>query len=86
MSESKSQMPNFESLEALAEFVEINDMADYLDAMPEVECEVNIQRRTLAVSVDSELMKKLTAAARLRHVPVETLIRSWLEEKVAQAA
>ena len=84
--ENQSAMPDFDSLDELVEFVETHDMADYLEAMPEVSCDVEIQRRTFLVSVDEDLMKKLAAAARARHMPTETLIRSWLEEKVAQAA
>jgi len=79
-------MPDFDSLDELVEFVETHDMADYLEAMPEVPCDVDIRRRTFLVAVDEDLMKKLAAAARARDVSTETLIRSWLEEKVAQAA
>lgn len=79
-------MPDFESLSDLVEWAETHDMAEVLDALPEVACEIDIQRRTLLVEVDLDLMQKLAATAKARHVPVETLVRSWLQEKVAQAA
>lgn len=56
MSENKSQnMPNFASLDDLVEFFDTHDLGEYLDGMPEVQFEVDIQRRTHLFALEEEL-------------------------------
>lgn len=37
--------PKFDSLDALVEFVEENDLSEYVEQMPEVNFEINLKRR-----------------------------------------
>ena len=83
---NENQLPKFESVEALTEWFDNHDISQYLDEMPKVHFDVDIQRRTFLVSVDQQIMKKLIGIAKAQHTSTEQLINSWLEEKVARAA
>ncbi len=83
---SETKLPEFESVEELVEFFDTHDMGEYAENMPEVQFDVDIQKRTFLVAVDKELMKKLAEAAKAQQISTEALVNSWLEEKVAQAA
>ncbi len=72
---------HFASLEAAAEFWDTHDSADYEEHMQDVDCTVQIKRRTYMISLDSELYRKLRAVARERGVQAETLVNLWLQEK-----
>lgn len=81
----ENKMPEFETMEELTQFFDNNDMGEYLDEMPEVHFDVNIQRRSFLVSVDQKLMKQLVELAKAQHTSTEELVNSWLEEKTARA-
>ena len=87
---NENKMPQIESVEELMDLFDSNDMSEYFDAMPEVHCDVDIQRRSFLVSVDKKWMKKLAQKlaklARAQHTSTEQLVNSWLEEKTARAA
>lgn len=84
MSESKPR--DFGSIDELVEFFDMHDMGVYLEKMPEAHFDIDIQKRTFLVSVNGELMKKLSEMAKARRTSTEALVNAWLEEKVAQAA
>ena len=83
---NENRLPEFESIEALTEFFDHNDMSEYFDEMPEVHFDVDIARRSFLVPIDKELMKKLANLAKSQHTSTEQLVHSWLEEKAARAA
>ena len=83
---SENKMPEFESVEELAEFFDNHDISEYMDEMPEVHFDVDIQRRSFLVSVDKQLMKRLAEVAKAQHTSTEQLVNAWLEEKADQAA
>ena len=83
---SESRLPEFETIEDLVEFFDDHDMGKYWDEMPEAHFDVNIQRRIFLLAVDGELMKRLVEVAKNRQTSTGALVRSWLEEKIAQAA
>ncbi len=83
---SENKMPELDSIEELTDFFDNNDMSEYLDAMPQVHFDVEIARRSFLVSVDKQLMKKLTQLAKAQHTSTEQLVNAWLKEKTAQAA
>ncbi|MDQ3813359.1 MAG: BrnA antitoxin family protein [Armatimonadota bacterium] len=80
---SENKLPEFGSIEEVVEFFETHDMGEY--DLPEVHFGVEIMKRTFLVSVDKELMKKLSQVAQAQHTSTEELVNAWLEEKVAQA-
>ena len=73
----------FISIEEAAEFWDTHDSADYEEFMRDVDCEINIKRRTYLVSLESELYRKLRIIAKERGVKPETLVNLWLQEKAS---
>jgi hypothetical protein len=84
MTENNSkQLPKFESLDALTDFFDENDLGEFLEQMPEANFEVNLKRRKYFVAIDEELSEKLSEISKLEHLPSETIVNSWLWEKIS---
>jgi hypothetical protein len=73
----------FNTTNEAAEFWDTHDSADYEEYMRDVECQVNIKRRTYMISLDSDLYRKLRVIAKARGVKPETLVNLWLQEKAS---
>ena len=82
-SEAKS-LSHFRSLEELVEFFDSHDLGDYLDQMPEVDFEVDIERKVHLIALDAELANKLTEFARSRQTSPEALVNTWVREKILE--
>lgn len=83
MTESKSQkLPPFVSLDELVEFFDTHDMGEYVSELPEAHFDVDIKRKTHLVAIDEEIVSKLNEIARLKQIPAEALVNSWLKEKI----
>jgi len=85
MEESKP-LPKFGTNQELVDYFDTRDMGDHWEQMPEAHFEVNLKKKTYLVSVDEEVMKRLTEIARSRQTSTESLVNSWLREKTAQVA
>jgi hypothetical protein len=81
-SESKP-MPQFKSLEELVKFFETHDMGEYWDRMPEAHFDIIIKKRTHVFALDEGVAERLTAIAKAKHIPSESLINAWLREKLS---
>ena len=87
MTENNSQQSqSFESVDELVEFFDANDIGDYLEQKPEVAFEVNLQKRTHLVAIDEKLAGKLNKIAQREQTSAETLVNSWLKEKISDYA
>ena len=87
MAENESApLPHFQSLQELVEYFDAHDMGEHWDRMPEAQFEVDIKKRHCLVSIDEDLMSKLSEIAKSRRVSVEVLVDAWLKEKVAGAS
>jgi hypothetical protein len=85
MAENDSKkLPSFASLDDLVEFFETHDMGDYEEALPEAHLEVDLQRKIHLVAIDEELNNRLTEIAQLERTPAESLVNSWLKEKISR--
>ena len=85
MARSKSRpMPKFTSLDKLVEFFDTHDMGEYWDGMPEAHFDIDLKRSTHLVALDDDLAKRVTAIARAKQIPSNTLINEWLREKVLE--
>ena len=85
MEKSKSKsIPKFSSLGELVEFFETHDLGEYWDQMPEAHFDIDIERRTHVFALDEDLAERLTAIARAKQIPSETLINVWLREKLLE--
>ena len=72
------------SINDLVEWFDHNDSGDYLRQMPEVDFEVDIKRRKHLVSLDPDLSAKVTRIAKAKKTSSETLINSWVREKISE--
>ncbi len=87
----KKRLPNFEkmSLEEIAEFWETQDSADYWDQMEDVTDQVTFKRlaeKVVSVRIAEEDLQELKRIASERGLGHTTLIRTWIKEKLRQAA
>jgi hypothetical protein len=73
----------FETVDEAAEFWDAHDSSEYEEHMSDVECTVDIKRRTYLVSLDGDLYKRVRAIAREKGVAAETLVSRWIEEKAS---
>lgn len=80
----RDPIPEFETLEEIAEFWDAHSTVDYDDLTHEVHFEVALrtQRESSAILLVPELGQTLTALANARGISVETLVNVWLTEKV----
>ena len=87
MADNKTELlPRFASLDELVEFFDNRDLGDYLEQMPEVKFEVEIERKIHLIALDADLTDKLTEIAQSRHISSEELVNSWVREKIQEQA
>lgn len=85
MAENDSQkLPSFASLDELVEFFDTNDMGEYEEELPEAHFEVDLRRKTHLVAIDEEINSRLTEIAEQERTPAESLVNSWLKEKISR--
>ena len=85
MAKSKAKAPGpANSLAALVEYFDNNDLGDDWEKMPEAKFDIDIQKRTHLVAIDEELIERVSAIAREQHVPAEKLINKWVKEKMLE--
>ncbi len=83
MGENNSQnLPTFGSLDEMVEFFDTNDMGDY--DLPEASLDVSIRTKTHLVAIDEEINDRLTEIAEQEQKPAESLVNSWLKEKISR--
>ena len=87
MARSKpKKIPNFRSLDELVDFFDTHDLGEYLNGMPEAQFDIDIKKRIHLFALDSEIADELTKIAKLRHTSSETLINTWLKDKIQEKA
>lgn len=85
MPKSKTKnLPRLKSLDDLVEFFDTHDLGDYWEEMPEALFEVELKKRIHLFALDEEIAGKLSEIAKAKHISSETLIDSWLREKIQQ--
>ena len=78
----ENKLPESGSLEALTGFFDDNDMGDYWQAMPEVDFEISIARKTRLEAIEETLADRVAQIAKEKHMSPELLIQTWLREKL----
>ena len=87
MARSKAQeTPLPKKLNDLVEFFETHDMGDYWERMPEAHFEVEMKKRTHLIAIDEDIANQITAIAKSKKTPSETLVNSWLKKKIQKAS
>ncbi len=85
----RDPIPEFETIDEIAEFWDIHSTADYEDMTHAVQFEVRLHKNSKAyasISLLPELSETIQALARARGVSAETLVNVWLTEKVLEFA
>ena len=78
-------LPRSRSLNELVDFFETHDMGDYWEHMPEAYFDVNIRKRTHLVALEEDIVDKLTEIAKTKKISSESLINTWLKDKIRRA-
>jgi predicted DNA binding CopG/RHH family protein len=83
-----AKIPEFKTLDEAAAFWDTHDFEDYVDDTEVVTFEVHIprQRKSLTIPVEPQVYEQIKALAARRGVRVESLVSSWLKEKVGSEA
>ena len=82
----RDPIPEFETLEDIADFWDTHSTADYDDLTHEVHFEVNLNpsAQSPSISLLPELSQTLSTLAQNRGISLETLVNVWLTEKVLE--
>ena len=78
-------LPRSRSMKELVDFFETHDMGDYWEHMPEAYFDVNIKKRTHLVALEEDIVDKLTEIAKTKKISSESLINTWLKDKIRRA-
>jgi len=73
----------FRTLEEAGAFWDTHDLGDYWDRTEEVTMSFRLKRRCHLFAIESQLARKLRAAAVARGVSPETIANLWLRERLA---
>ena len=85
---TRDPIPEFETLNEIADFWDTHSTADYEDLTHEVQFEVRLGQTNeiQPIVLLPELSETLQTLARSRGISVETLVNVWLTEKVLELA
>lgn len=78
------KLPSFGSLDEFVGFFDTNDMGEYEENLPEAHFEIDLRRKTHLVAIDEETNTRLTEIAAQERTPAESLVNSWLKEKISR--
>ena len=79
-------LPRSRSMKERVDFFETHDMGDYWEQMPEAYFDVNIKKRTHLVALEEDIVAKLTEIAKTKKISSESLINTWLKDKIRRAS
>lgn len=76
----------FATVEAFEDFWDTHSLAEYEDAWREVQFDVTLPARTLAVPLEPNVAREIKKRARKEGVPVNELVNRWLKQRLHRAA
>lgn len=80
---TRSSISKARTYKEMGEYWDTHSVADVWDKTQPVEFEIDLPIKTTYMPLDADLAKKLRAAAKKRHVSVERLLNSWVQEKLS---
>jgi aryl-alcohol dehydrogenase-like predicted oxidoreductase len=80
----KSNLPNTDSIEALAAFWDTHDLTAFQDELEEVQEPLFERQKLVRVPLDASNIEAVQKIARTKGVTPEELIRSWVLQQLAQ--
>ncbi len=83
------KLPEFETEEDLAAWVDTHDTAEYIDEMEDADEKFTVRRthfttKPLDVRLRTDLFAAIVDAAERRGIPYQMLVQTWLRERVMQ--
>ena len=81
------ELPHFADEKAEAEFWATHDLTEYLEDTVPVEVtfvDARIPKKLISVRFDNETIESLKTVARTKGIGYQTLIRIWVNERLAQ--
>ena len=84
MRPNMQQLLSFTSLDELVACFDTPDMGEYEEDLPEAHFDVELRRKTHLVAIDEETNNRLTEIAEQERTPAESLVNSWLKEKISR--
>ena len=83
------KLPEFETDEDLAAWVDTHDTAEFIDEMEDADEKFTVRRthfttKPLDVRLRTDLFAAIVDAAERRGIPYQMLVQTWLREKVMQ--
>jgi predicted DNA binding CopG/RHH family protein len=85
------KLPAFASEQEVADWFATHDTADYMDDLEEVKERIPVRRtrfaeKPIGLLLRADQLEAIKKVAKRKDIPFETLIRSWLLEKLRQEA
>ena len=81
---NKPRKKSKRSISELIEWFDRTDTGDYLEKMSEVEFEIDIKRRRHLVELKPDLAAGVNRIAKAKKVTSESLINSWVRDKISR--
>ena len=83
------KLPEFETEEDLAAWVDTHDTAEFIDEMEDADEKFTVRRthfttKPLDVRLRTDLFAAIVDAAEHRGIPYQMLVQTWLRERVMQ--
>ena len=81
------ELPHFADEKAEAEFWATHDSTEYLDNTEPVDVtfvDARVPKKLISVRFDNETIESLKTVARTKGIGYQTLIRIWVNERLAQ--
>jgi predicted DNA binding CopG/RHH family protein len=84
MATEKKKIPRFKTEEEAAAFWETHSFADYIDSTEEVEVEYERpERQHISMRIEKQAISEIKEIAREKGMGYQTLMRSWIMERLA---
>jgi CopG antitoxin of type II toxin-antitoxin system len=70
------------SIDELVDYFDTHDLGDEWEQMPEAKFEINIQSRKHLIALEEDVATQVTRIAKAKRVSSETLINTWLKDRL----
>lgn len=84
MSKGKAAISKASSYQEIGEYWDTHDLSDIWEQTEPVKFDVDIQSERRYFAIESSVFEKIKIIARRNKTSTETLINSWLKEKISQ--
>ncbi len=79
---SEKTLPAPNSIYEFVDFFDTHDLGDEWKQMPEAKFEINIQHRKHLIALEEDIATQVTRIAKVNRVSSETLVNTWLKDRL----